>query len=88
VSKYKTNDPSRYTLDEAIAMILLNIFFFTPGHWLAAFALFRFFDILKPLGIKKMEVLPGVADSLKNIIDDLLAAAYTFLVIIAYDLYF
>lgn len=87
-SKYNTDDPAPYTLDEAVSMVFLNIFFFTPGSWISAFLLFRFFDIVKPLGIQKIENLPGLSDSLRNIGDDLLAALYTFLLITTYEFFF
>jgi phosphatidylglycerophosphatase A len=41
---------------------------------LAGFALFRFFDILKPLGIKKLQDLPG---GLGVVVDDIAAALAT-----------
>jgi len=52
------------------------------GHiWygLAAFVLFRFFDILKPLGIRRMEKLPG---GVGVMMDDVLAGVYGFIVLI------
>ena len=52
------------------------------GHiWygLAAFVLFRFFDILKPLGIRRMENLPG---GVGVMMDDVLAGVYGFIVLI------
>ncbi len=79
--KYKSDDPSLYTLDEALAMVLLNIFFNSKGSWIAAFLLFRFFDIIKPLGIKKIEMTKKLPDAVKNIADDLVAAFYTFLIL-------
>jgi phosphatidylglycerophosphatase A len=87
-AKNNSHDPTFYTLDEALAMVLLNIFFNTPGFWFAAFVLFRFFDIVKPLGIKNIENLPGLPHSLQNIGDDLVAAAYTFLLITMYEFFY
>jgi len=56
-----------------------------PGSWsfsfvlwtLAAFVLFRFFDILKPLGIRKMERYPGGWGVMA---DDILSGVYGLIV--------
>ena len=59
-------DPGEVILDEVVAMPLC--FLGWPvlvgplpawGVLLAGFALFRFFDILKPLGIRRLQRLPG-----------------------------
>jgi len=49
-------DPGKIVIDE-VAGQLLALFLVTPDwKWLAlSFLLFRFFDIVKPLGIKKLE---------------------------------
>lgn len=64
--------------DETVAFLL--VLFFTPAGWLwqiSAFALFRFFDIVKPPPIRHFD------RTLKNgfgvMFDDLLAAGYTLL---------
>ena len=66
--------------DETVAFLL--VLMFTPAGWawqIAAFALFRFFDIVKPQPIRHFE------STLKNgfgvMFDDLLAAGYTLLVL-------
>ncbi|MEQ1772707.1 MAG: phosphatidylglycerophosphatase A [Burkholderiales bacterium] len=66
--------------DETVAFLLVLIF--TPAGWawqIAAFALFRFFDIVKPPPIRHFD------RTLKNgfgvMFDDLLAAGYTLLVL-------
>lgn len=66
--------------DETVAFLL--VLFFTPAGWLwqiAAFVLFRFFDIVKPAPIRHFD------RTLKNgcgvMFDDLLAAGYTLLVL-------
>lgn len=68
-------DPSAVVLDEAIAMpfCFLGVQSFGPAgwFWLLGFGLFRFFDIIKPLGIKKLQRLPG---GLGVVVDDLAAA--------------
>ena len=47
---------------------------FSLGYALAAFFLFRFFDILKPFPIKKMENLKG---GIGIMADDIMAGLYT-----------
>ena len=66
--------------DETVAFLLVLIF--TPAGWawqIAAFALFRFFDIVKPPPIRHYD------RTLKNgfgvMFDDLLAAGYTLFVL-------
>lgn len=68
--------------DEIVAIWL--VLFFTPAGWMwqvGAFALFRFFDIVKPPPVRQCDA------KLKNgfgvMADDLLAAGYSLLVIIA-----
>ncbi len=53
-------DSSRIIVDE-FAGYLVSVLFLplSDGHLLAAFALFRAFDILKPPPIRQMEKLPG-----------------------------
>ncbi len=74
-------DPGMIILDEFVAMPLC----FLAWRWLtdlapplvillAGFALFRFFDILKPLGIKKLQDLPG---GWGVVLDDVAAALAT-----------
>jgi phosphatidylglycerophosphatase A len=60
-------DPGKVVLDEFVAMPLCFIgwmpwFKQSAANWpvfLAGFALFRLYDILKPFGIKKLQDLPG-----------------------------
>ena len=67
-------DPSRVVIDEVIG-VWINLLF-VPLTWqniLIGFVLFRFFDIAKPLGIRKMEAFEngwGV------MLDDVLAGVY------------
>lgn len=52
------------------------------GAWwyaLGAFVLFRLFDIFKPLGIRRMENLPG---GIGVMMDDILAGVYSFVILI------
>jgi phosphatidylglycerophosphatase A len=77
----KKKDPSEVILDEMAAMPLVFLF---NDHLhlgsklgfvivLLGFGLFRFFDIVKPLGIRKVENLPG---GLGIVLDDVVAALY------------
>ena len=53
-----------------------------PGEWLyiiASLVLFRFFDIVKPLGVRKMENLPG---GIGVMADDILAGIYSLVIIL------
>jgi phosphatidylglycerophosphatase A len=53
-------DPGRIVIDEVCGQLIALAFL--PSGWLAvglAFALFRFFDIIKPWPIRKLERLPG-----------------------------
>jgi len=73
-------DPGEVIIDEVVAVPLvffaLQPLMAVTGHvWLymlAGFLLFRIFDILKPLGIGKLQELPG---GLGVVVDDLAAAA-------------
>jgi phosphatidylglycerophosphatase A len=71
-------DPGEVILDEFVAMPLC----FIGWRWMAealppwavflsGFALFRFFDIVKPLGIRRLQRLPG---GWGVVVDDLAAA--------------
>jgi phosphatidylglycerophosphatase A len=80
VEKYG-HDPSPFVMDECAGQSLVFIattFTFTfSGDALmlaAGFFIFRFFDILKPLGVDKLQKLPGEIGILA---DDLLAGVYT-----------
>jgi len=53
-------DPKRIVVDEALGQLLA--LFLVPAAWLpllATFILFRFFDIIKPFPIRRLEKLPG-----------------------------
>ena len=75
-----TEDPGWIVIDE-VCGIFMTFAFIRPEWILNApwiliigFALFRFFDILKPLGIHKMEKLPGAWGVMA---DDLLGGVYS-----------
>ena len=81
VELLEKKDPSEVVLDEMAAMplvFLANPFINNGGllGWiflLAGFGLFRFFDIVKPLGIRWFENLPG---GWGVVLDDVVAAIY------------
>ncbi len=71
-------DPSQVVLDEFVAMPVCFIGlqpYLTMGYawavFILGFGLFRFFDIIKPLGIKKLQDYPG---GVGIVVDDLAAA--------------
>ncbi|BBL34919.1 phosphatidylglycerophosphatase A [Nitrosomonas stercoris] len=71
-------DHSGMVWDEIVAFML--VLCFTPTHWtwlLAAFLLFRFFDIVKPAPIGYLD--KKLKGGLGVMLDDLLAAFYTLL---------
>ena len=75
VEKEWGKDSNRVVIDEVHGM--LTALFLIPFHWqyvLAAFVLFRFFDIVKPLGVRKLEKYPG---GWGVMLDDLLAGMYS-----------
>ena len=57
---FKVADPSHIVLDEVIGCLITFVgVACTVQSLFAGFMLFRFFDIAKPFGIKKVEKLPG-----------------------------
>lgn len=72
-------DSSKVVMDEVVGMLVTVLFH--PLGWksiLAGLILFRFFDIAKPLGIRKTEQLPG---GWGVMVDDILAGMYASLVL-------
>ncbi len=70
-----TKDSPSIVIDE-IAGFLVALFLvpFAWGYVLAGFALFRFFDILKPWPLKRLQDMPGGPGVM---LDDIGAAVYT-----------
>ena len=74
-----SEDPGWIVIDEvcgifmALAFVPSDVIIHSPWILAIAFGLFRFFDILKPLGIHKMEKLPGAWGVMA---DDLLGGIY------------
>jgi phosphatidylglycerophosphatase A len=68
-------DHQRVVIDEVAGMAIGLLFIpVNVKYLLCAFILFRFFDIVKPLGIRKMEQFPG---GWGVMFDDVLAGIYT-----------
>lgn len=74
-------DPSRVVIDEVAGMCISLLFLpVSVKYLLCALILFRFFDIAKPLFIRKMELLPGGWGIMA---DDVLAGIYTNIIVSA-----
>ncbi len=74
------HDHGGIVLDEIVAMLLvLCVTPRTPGWTLAAFLLFRLFDIAKPWPIREAD--HRIAGGLGIMLDDVLAAVYAALVV-------
>ena len=72
-------DSSKVVIDEFAGMMISLLF--VPVEWkylIVAFVLFRFFDIAKPLGIRRLENLPGGWGVMA---DDVLAGMYTWIIL-------
>ncbi len=77
---YWGEDPSRIVVDEMVGVWIPLLAADADNLWyaVAAFVLFRFFDILKPLGIRRMEALPG---GIGVMMDDILSGVYSLILI-------
>lgn len=72
-------DPARVVIDEVAGMCISLLFIpVTIKYVIAALILFRFFDIAKPLFIRKLEKLP---DGWGIMFDDVLAGIYANIVL-------
>ena len=73
-------DPSRVVIDEMIGVWIPLLVCPQGNYWyaLAAFVLFRFFDILKPLGIRSLDRRHG---GFWVMADDILAGVYSLVLI-------
>lgn len=71
---FKAKDPPAFVLDE-IAGFFCAVIFLPVGHFyiIAAFVLFRIFDIWKPFPIRKLQELPA---GVGIVADDILAGFY------------
>ena len=73
-SRYGSNDPRPFVLDEVAGLWLVCMIFSWRGPMetaAAAFVAFRFFDVLKPFPISTIEKIPGAWGVM---LDDILAA--------------
>ena len=69
-------DPSRVVVDEMVGVWISLLAVPADGHWgyiVGAFVLFRLFDIVKPLGVRRMERIGG---GWGVMLDDILAGIY------------
>lgn len=73
-------DPQFVVIDEVVGqwIALAGVVSFTWVSWLAAFVLFRLFDIWKPFPVRQLETLPGGAGI---VADDVMAGIYGALVL-------
>jgi phosphatidylglycerophosphatase A len=76
----KLKDPQIVVIDEVLGqwIALAGARSLTPATYIAAFALFRVFDIWKPWPVRQLEALPG---GWGINADDLMAGAYAALVL-------
>ena len=79
-------DPSRVVVDETVGTWIALMAVPTDDWWyaVAAFVLFRFFDIVKPLGVRRMEALGG---GFGIMMDDVLAGIYSAAVLVIIGLF-
>lgn len=80
LEQYWGKDPKRLVVDEMVGVWIPLLIVPADNLWyvLGAFILFRFFDILKPLGIRKMESFKG---GVGVMMDDVLAGIYSLVVL-------
>ena len=79
-------DPSHVVADEMVGMWLTLVGNpLTLGNFVIGFLLFRFFDIAKPLGVRRLESIPG---GWGVVLDDVLAGVYANVVLQLINLYF
>lgn len=79
VRVFRKHDPSEFVLDEVAGYAVTMLFIpLTPVNIILGFFLFRFFDIVKPLGVRKLDRM-NVPESIMY--DDLLAGVYSNLVL-------
>ena len=76
---FQTKDPSQVVIDE-VAGYFLTVLFFKPSMavFIAAFILFRFFDITKIYPINQCEKLSG---GLGILLDDLVSAIFALIIL-------
>jgi len=73
------HDPDIVVIDEIFGQFLCLLWVpVVSFYWILGFALFRFFDIVKPFPAKQSERLPG---GLGIVMDDLVAGLYAGLIL-------
>ncbi len=83
-------DPQIVVVDEVAGQLIALSGAATLRHlhiWVAAFVLFRFFDIVKPYPIRRIEKLPG---GLGIVLDDVMAGIYSAVILFVagkFDIY-
>ncbi len=71
-------DNNKVVIDEVAGMMIVLLFIPAEIKYiLTALILFRFFDIVKPLGIKKLELLPSGWGVMA---DDIVAGIYSLII--------
>ncbi len=83
---FDTHDSSYIVVDEIVGFLVAMCWL--PAHWgyiLAAFCIFRVFDIINPPPAGQLESLPG---GFGVVLDDVMAGIYTNLVLQAWYLMF
>ena len=78
-------DPKRVVMDETVGEWIALLAVPASGHWgyvLAAFVLFRFFDIVKPLGVRSMENFKGGYGIMG---DDILSGIYAAILMLLFN---
>ena len=75
-------DPGIFVLDEVIGYLVTVAWIRGPSYLtlVVGFFVFRFFDVVKPLGVRRLEQIPG-ADGI--LLDDVAAGLYGFCVLLA-----
>ncbi|MEC7843355.1 MAG: phosphatidylglycerophosphatase A [Candidatus Latescibacterota bacterium] len=74
-AEWGEEDPGRVVIDEAVGY-LVTVAFLPHSFWIAfwGFLVFRFFDIAKPVPIRRLEGLPG---GWGIVLDDVAAGIYS-----------
>lgn len=83
------DDPSVYTIDETLAVVIAWIYLgkLNMLSLIYLFTLFRFFDIVKPLGISSIEKQLNWPPVVRNLADDILAIFYAILILLIIQQY-
>lgn len=72
---FKKKDPGQCVIDEVAGQMVCLIFIpYSFAYYLAAFFIFRFFDIIKPFPIRYIERIPR---GFGIMVDDIIAGLYT-----------